>query len=390
MSHPLLASAQGLHDWLVQTRRTLHMAPELSLHEFKTAEYCATELEKLGLKVTREVWGQGLVADLDVPGAERRVALRADMDALPIQELNDVPYCSKHDGVAHMCGHDTHMAIGLGTARLLSENRDKLTHSVRFLFQPSEELPPGGALGMIENGALDGVDEVYGLHNHPLLEVGRVDTRVGPITAAADIFEITITGKGGHAAKPHEALDPIPVAAALVSQLQTLVSRRVAPGNEAVVSVTKLKAGTTHNIIPDQAELMGTVRTFDPADRDMIEAEMGRMSQAVASAHGLEAELKYTRGYDSIVNHAESVAALGVLASEMLGAENVNTACGAQTWGEDFAYYLQHRRGAFYLLGSGNRDKGITEPLHSPRFNVDESCLPIGVALMARLAGYEG
>ncbi|MHC4841849.1 MAG: M20 metallopeptidase family protein [Planctomycetota bacterium] len=261
-----LNAAEGIHDWMVERRRTLHMMPELSLHEFKTSEYLATELEELGLKVTRNLWGEGLTADLDVEGAKSRVALRADMDALPIQELNEIPYRSKHDGIAHMCGHDTHMAIALGTARILSENSDSLKRSVRFLLQPSEELPPGGAKGLIENGCLKDVDEVYGLHNQPLLEAGKIATCVGPLTAAADLFTIKLHGKGGHAARPHLTLDPIPAGATLVSSLQTLISRETAANRSAVLSVTRFTSGTTHNIVPDMCDLEGTVRTFRAED----------------------------------------------------------------------------------------------------------------------------
>jgi amidohydrolase len=256
---------------------------------------------------------------------------------------------------------------------------------VRLIFQPSEELPPGGAKGLIENGALDGVDEVYGLHNNPQMEVGTVATRVGPLTAAADIFTVKLIGRGGHASRPHESLDPIPACAELVGMLQTLVSRRVAPGKPAVVSVTKMKAGTTHNIIPDEAELMGTVRTYEEPVRAAIIAEMERMVSAMASAHGLKHEFNYLRGYDSIVNHESGVARVAKAAAEILGEQNVSTAFEAQTWGEDFSYYLQHKPGAFFLLGSGNQAKGIHEPLHSARFNVDERCLSVGVALMAQL-----
>jgi amidohydrolase len=380
----LLKEAEAIQDWLVEQRRTLHMVPELSLHEFKTSEHCANELGKLGLKV-RKLWGEGFVADIDAPSGKGRIALRADMDALPIQELNDIPYRSRHDGVAHMCGHDTHMTVLMGTARILMQQRDKLTRSVRLIFQPSEELPPGGAKGLIENGALDGVDEVYGLHNNPQMEVGTVATRVGPLTAAADIFTAKLIGRGGHASRPHESLDPIPACAELVGMLQTLVSRRVAPGKPAVVSVTKMKAGTTHNIIPDEAELMGTVRTYEEPVRAAIIAEMERMVSAMASAHGLKHEFNYLRGYDSIVNHESGVARVAKAAAEILGEQNVSTAFEAQTWGEDFSYYLQHKPGAFFLLGSGNQAKGIHEPLHSARFNVDERCLSVGVALMAQL-----
>ena len=385
MPNELLDAAKDMQEWLTTQRRTLHMVPELSLHEFKTSEHCANEMTKLGLKVTK-LWGEGFIADLDAPNGQGRVAIRADMDALPIQELNDVPYRSKHDGVAHMCGHDTHMTIAMGTAKMLTERKDKLTRNVRFIFQPSEELPPGGAKGLIEEGCLDDVDEVYGLHNIPEMEVGTVSTCVGPMTAAADIFEIKLTGKGGHAARPHESLDPIPAAAELVSMLQTLISRRIASDVPAVLSVTKLKAGTTHNIIPDDAELMGTVRTYEESARALIIEEMGRMVEMVAQAHGLKGELNYIRGYDSIVNHESGVEAVAKAAREILGDDNVRTDFQKRTWGEDFSYYLQHKPGAFFLLGSGNKAKGITQPLHNARFNVDEDCLPLGVAVMATLA----
>lgn len=386
MTHELLNHAHEIAEWLKTQRRTLHMMPELSLSEFKTSEHCANEIEKLGLKVTRNLWGEGFIADLDVDGANGRVAIRADMDALPIQELNDIPYRSKHDGVAHMCGHDTHMTIAMGTARLLSEHKDKLKRNVRFLFQPSEELPPGGAKGMIENGCLDDVDEVYGLHNIPEMQVGTVSTCVGPMTAAADIFEIKLTGRGGHAARPHESLDPIPAACELVGALQTLVSRRVASDVPSVLSVTKVKSGTTHNIIPDDAELMGTVRTYQEEARALIIQEMERMTQFIAQAHGLKGELRYTRGYDSIVNHASGVETVAKAAREILGDEHVHTDFKKRTWGEDFSYYLQNKPGAFFLLGSGNKEKGIDKPLHNARFNVDEDCLALGTAVMARLA----
>ncbi len=385
MSHELVQAAEDIQDWLVEQRRTLHMMPELSLHEFKTGEHCANELRKLGLNV-RKLWGEGFVADLDAPAGKGRVALRADMDALPIHELNDIPYRSRHDGVAHMCGHDTHMTVLMGTARVLMQRRDSLARSVRFIFQPAEELPPGGAKGLIEKGALEGVDEVYALHNNPHMEVGTVATRAGPLTAAADIFTVKLIGSGGHASRPHEALDPIPACAELVGMLQTLVSRRVAPGRPAVLSVTRIKAGTTHNIIPDEAELMGTVRTYEEPVRAMIIAQMESMAGAVAAAHGLRFEFDYVRGYDSIVNHESGVQRVAQAAAEVLGEPNVSTNFEAQTWGEDFSYYLQRTPGAFFLLGSGNKAAGIHEPLHSARFNVDERCLALGVAVMARLA----
>ncbi len=386
MNHALIAAAEKFRDWLVMTRRDLHQNPELSLKEKRTGMTTADALEKLGLKVRRNLWGEGFIADLDVPGAKGRIALRADMDALPIQELNQVDYCSRVPGVAHMCGHDTHMTMGLGAARLLVEHRSQLKKNVRFIYQPSEETPPGGAKGLIAAGCLEGVDEVYGVHNQPLLEVGKVATCTGPMTAAADTIRMRLTGRGGHASRPHESLDPIPAACALVTQLQSLVSRRVSPSAQAVVSITRFSAGTTHNIIPDHADLLGTVRTFDAAIRDQLDREIGQMTAGVAAAHGLQHEYEFERGYDSIVNHASGAQALCKAAIEVVGEANVDAKYPAQTWGEDFAYFLQHRPGAFFVVGSGNKAKGIIEPVHSARFNVDESCLVIGSAILAKLA----
>ncbi|MBP9891267.1 MAG: amidohydrolase [Planctomycetes bacterium] len=383
---PTLLDQANIHrDWLVKTRRELHQKPELSLKEKATAARCADELEKLGLKVKRNLWGEGFIADLDVKGAKGRIALRADMDALPIQELNEIDFRSQNAGVAHMCGHDTHMTCAMGAAKLLVAAKEKLKRNVRFIFQPSEETPPGGALGLIEKGALDGVDEVYGLHNNPQMEVGTVATRVGALTAAADSFKITLTGKGGHASRPHDTLDPIPGACALVTQLQTLVARRVAPGTPAVVSVTQITGGTTHNIIPDSVFMQGTVRTFDEATRKLLEDGMWAMSDAIAKGHGLKCRFAFERGYDSIVNHAAGVERVVAAAAKVVGEKNVSEH-PAMTWGEDFAYYLQKKPGAFFFLGSGNKKKGITEPLHSPRMMVDEDCMPIGAAIMAQLA----
>ncbi len=381
----LLEQAKEQREWMVKTRRELHQMPELSLKEKATAARCADELETLGLRVKRNLWGEGFIADLDVKGAKGRIALRADMDALPIQELNDIEFKSKHAGVAHMCGHDTHMTCAMGAARLLVAARDKLTRNVRFIFQPSEETPPGGALGLIEKGALEGVDEIYGLHNNPQMEVGTVATRVGALTAAADSFRVTFTGKGGHASRPHEALDPIPGACALTLQLQTLVARRVAPGTPAVVSVTQISGGTTHNIIPDSVFMQGTVRTFDEATRKLLEDGMWAMADATGKAHGLKVRFEYERGYDSIVNHKSGVDRVMEAAAKVVGEKNTFEH-PAMTWGEDFAYYLQKKPGAFFMIGSGNKKKGIEEPLHSPRMMVDEDCMPIGAAIMAQLA----
>jgi amidohydrolase len=376
-------AACELKPWTVEHRRHIHRNPELSLTEEQTAAYCQKVLRDLGYDV-KPSWGFGFTADLAVTGAKHRVALRADMDALPIQEQNKHAFVSTRAGVAHMCGHDTHMAIAMTAAKLIAERRDALKSSVRFLFQPSEETPPGGAIGMIAYGCLADCDEVYGLHNDPGTPVGKVRLRAGAMTATADRFSLTIKGKGCHAARPQDGLDPVPAAAGVVLEWQTLVSRRLDPVHPAVVSVTQIHAGTTFNIIPDEAVIGGTVRTFFGADRDMIEKLM-RASLVGLEARGYRCEFTYLRGYDSIVNHESGVRRVADAAGAVLGAENVDPATDPVAWGEDFSYYLQHKPGAFFFLGSGNAKLGVTEPLHSPRFDVDEDCMPIGAAIMTEL-----
>jgi amidohydrolase len=260
-----------------------------------------------------------------------------------------------------------------------------MASSVRFLFQPCEETPPGGALGMIANGCLDGVDEVFGLHNDPGTLIGRVRLRAGAMTAAADRFQLTVRGRGCHAARPQDGLDPIPAMCGVVQEWQTIISRRLDPVHPVVVSVTQFNAGTTFNIIPDTATICGTVRTFHESDRKIIEQQM-RASLVGLEARGYSCEFEYARGYDSIVNHASGVRRVADVARRVLGEPtSVDDNTDPVAWGEDFSYYLQKVPGAFFFLGSGNPMKGITEPLHSARFDVDEDCLPIGAAIMAGL-----
>ncbi len=382
----LKARALELKDWASGHRRQLHRYPELSLQEEATSQYCREQMSALGYQV-RDCWEYGFIADLEpleAPKELRRIAIRADMDALPIQEENEHDFVSCAPGVAHMCGHDTHMAIAMTAARMIAEQRETLGCGLRFIFQPSEELPPGGALGMIQEGCLEGVDEVYGLHNDPGTAVGCLRTKEGPLTAAADRFELMIQGTGCHAARPQDGLDPLVAGAHLVSQWQSLVARRINPVHPAVLSVTTFHAGTTFNIIPDQARLSGTIRTFEPEDRKLL-VELMQASLQGLEAQGYKCEFKYVQGYDSIVNHKRGVERAGESAFKVFGTENVDLGTEAAAWGEDFAYYLQHRPGAFVFLGSGNQEKGIHEPLHSPRFDVDEDCLSLGAAFWTQL-----
>lgn len=368
-----------MDQWLRQHRRHLHQHPELSLKEYATSEYCQKVLAELGFNI-EPCWKTGFIANLSHPMAKKTIALRADMDALPIQELNQHQFCSKNPGVAHLCGHDAHMSIALGAAKIISAQKPVV--NVRFLFQPSEESPPGGALSMIEQGCLEEVDEVYGLHNDPGTPVGTVKTRVGSLMACADRFDLTIKGVGCHAARPHDGLDPITAGCELIGQWQRIISRFINPAHQAVLSVGSFHSGETFNVIPQTAEIKGTVRTFTPQDRITIQ-NLLESSLANLNAQNYQCEFNYTQGYPSVINHRLGVEAVTRAAASIQEIEHTITDCEPQGWGEDFAYYLQHKPGAFFFLGSGN--ESLHAPLHSPVFDIDERCLSIGAKLMAQI-----
>lgn len=367
----------------IALRRHLHQHPELSLKEQATSEYCQQRLQQLGYAI-RACWQYGFVADLVIDADKPFVAWRADMDALPIQERNQHDFVSKHDGVSHMCGHDSHMAVALSAAAILAANQARLSCNIRFVFQPSEETPPGGALGMIEQGCLDGVTAIYGLHNQPELPCGAIHTRAGGFLAGADVFSVEIKGQGGHAARPHANCDPIIVAAQLINNWQSLISRRIAPDHTAVLSVTQCNAGNTFNVIPDTALLGGTVRYYDKADRDLIESNMRSYCEPY-KAMSYQFDWDYNQGYDPVINHAAGVTTIEHCAQSIVSEELINCSCELLGFGEDFCYYLQHVPGAYFLLGSGNADKGIVQPLHSSCFDIDEDCLAVGVAMACQL-----
>ncbi len=379
----LLEQAQALLDWGIKHRRHLHRYPELSCQEQKTSEYCQQILRELGYQITTR-WGYGFTADLFNVNANKTIAWRADMDALPAQEKNTHEFVSVYPGKAHLCGHDGHMTIALMAARLLAEQAQPLPTNIRFIFQPSEELPPGGALGMIEQGCLEGVDEVYGLHNDPGTPVGKVRTRVGALTAAADRFDLIIRGRGCHAARPQDGLDPVIAGAQLISAWQSIVARRINPVHAAVLSVTQFHAGEVFNVIPDQAVLAGTVRTFDQSDRNLIR-ELMQTHLELLRKQGYQIEFKYIEGYDAIINPNSGVDRFAAAATTILGSQQVDTSTEPESWGEDFCYFLQHKPGAFYFLGSGNAEKNMTAPLHSPRYDFDEAALAIGAAITASI-----
>lgn len=359
-------------------RRTLHRRPEVAFHEHETARFIRGVLADIpGLVVTRPT-ETSVMARLMGGAPGKTIAVRADIDALPIHEENDVPYRSEIDGAMHACGHDGHTSIALGLATLLARHRDQLRGEVRFLFQHAEELAPGGAEEMVQQGVMDGVDAVIGLHLWAPMPVGRIGIVSGPAMAAPDNFVCTITGEGGHAAIPHNTVDPIAVGAQVVTALQHIVARNVDPLDPAVVSVTQFHSGTAFNVIPNTATLTGTFRTFDATLRERVPALMERIIKGVCDAHGATYEFVVERGYRPVINDPAIAARLERVVERTFGAD-VLIPTRPTMGGEDFSAYLQKAPGVFAFIGAGNAMEEILYPHHHPRFNVDEASLQIGL-----------
>jgi amidohydrolase len=378
---------------VVADRRHLHQHPEVAFQEFETAKFVAQRLDAMGVEDIRTgINGTGVTGLIKGKSGGKVVLVRADMDALPILEENDVEYRSNKDGVMHACGHDAHTAILLAVSRVLMDRRDQFTGTVKVLFQPAEEQFPGGANGMIAEGVLDDphVDEVFGLHMANETEVGKIVVGAGPVMAAADAFTVRIQGQGGHAAYPAGNVDPVVIGSQIVVALQTLVSREVDPTKSAVVSTCVFTAGDAFNVTPDVAELGGTVRTFDPEIRDLLEQRIGELVSGIASAMRGTAVVEYRRGYPPTVNDADAVEIVRTAAAEVVGAENVLPA--VQKMGaEDFSYFLEHRPGAFFFVGSKNDARGLNWGHHHPKFDIDEDSLGIGIRTMvSTVLGYLG
>ena len=373
-------------EQVVLDRRWLHQHPELGFEEHETAEYVSRRLEALGIEHRTGVAGTGIVGLIRGGRPGKTVCLRADMDALPILEENDVPYRSWNEGVMHACGHDGHVAILLNAARVLAERRDRLAGDVLLIFQPSEERPPGGGLDMIAAGALDDPkpDVLFNLHLNTRTPAGTMSAVAGPATAATDTFTIEISGTGGHAAWPHLAVDSVLVAAQTVTALHTVVSRNVGPLDAAVVTIGMLQAGTAANVIPATAVLRGTVRTFDLAIRERIERRIRELATGVAQSMGAEASVTYEHGYPPTINDVTATRFVTELARETLGEENVLNEPSVMA-GDDLAHFLARVPGCHFSLGGRNEARGLTWGNHHPRFDFDEAALPIGVDLYVRL-----
>lgn len=370
---------------MVEWRRHLHRNPEVSFHEEKTSSFVADMLESFDVEVKRHVGGHGVIGTIrgDKPGPV--VMLRADMDALPIQDEKDVEYASQKAGAMHACGHDGHVSILLGTALYFSKHKADIQGEIRFLFQPAEELLPGGAVKVIADGALEGVNVIYGIHLWTPLPVGVAASKEGPLMAAADDFYIEIKGKGGHGGMPQSTVDSLVAGSALVMQLQTVVSRSVDPLRPAVLTIGTMQAGSAQNVIAESCKMSGTVRTFDEETRADMKDRVHRIVSQTGGAYGAQTEVNYIMGYPPVVNDKQETDRFFRQAVQVFGDEQVHTSPMLMP-AEDFAYYLQQVPGCFMFVGAGNPDKGAIYPHHHPKFDFDEDAMQHAVKLFIAMA----
>lgn len=374
-----------MKEWLVEIRRRIHMHPELGFEEVETAKLIAEWLERFGLEVRTGVAKTGVVGLLRGKEPGKTVAIRADMDCLPMDEPQRVPYASKVKGKMHACGHDAHTTILLGVARFFSGLSDRVKGNIKWIFQPAEEGGGGGEV-MVKEGVLENpkVDAIFGAHVFPLLPVGKVGVYEKEGLAAADRVVIKVIGKGGHGAFPHLCKDPIMVAAHLITQIHSVVGRDINPIDSGVISICKVTGGTAFNIIPDEVELWGTVRSLTTEVREKLRTRLEQVVKGVAESFGVDCRLDYEYGYPVLINDPEMSKLVAKACADGIGPENVVVVKPAMG-GEDFAYYLEKVPGAFFRLGIRNEEKGIVHPYHSALFDIDEDVLPLGVEMFVRI-----
>jgi amidohydrolase len=379
--------SQSIFDEVVANRRHIHANPELSFHEVETSAFVAKKLEDMGLEY-HKMADTGLVALIkgDKP-SDQVVALRADMDALPILEANDVPYKSQNNGVMHACGHDAHTSSLLGTARILTELKSQFAGTVKLIFQPAEEKLPGGASLMIKEGVLENPkpQAVLGQHVMPWIDAGKVGFRAGKYMASTDEIYVTVKGRGGHGAQPQANIDPVIITAHILTALQTIISRYNDPKSPSVLSFGKVIANGATNVIPDEVYLEGTFRTMDEAWRADAHKKMKKMAEGIAESMGGSCDFNIMRGYPFLINEEKLTNAVRGYAEDYLGKENV---LDLDIWmaAEDFAYYTQVADSCFYRLGTRNESRGITSSVHTPTFDVEEDAFKISTGLMAYMA----
>ncbi|MBI3513493.1 MAG: amidohydrolase [Proteobacteria bacterium] len=381
---PLLPRIQAFHDELTAWRRDIHAHPELGFQEQRTSDMVAAKLGEFGIEVHRGIGQTGLVGVLRIGNSHRSIGLRADMDALPILEANRFDHRSRHDGRMHACGHDGHTTMLLGAARYLAETR-QFDGTVNFIFQPAEE-GQGGAEAMIKDGLFERFpcDAIFGMHNRPGLAVGKFQIRTGAMMAGGAMFDIAVTGKGAHGARPESGIDSVLVAAHITTAVQSIVARNVKATDAAVVSITQIHGGDAYNVIPETAVIRGTARTFSRDIFKLIERNMGRLASSVAAGFGASATLDFRITFAPLVNDATEATFIADRAAEVVGEDNVNRNANVVMASEDFSFMLERRPGAYIQIGNGDGEGGCE--VHNPGYDFNDAILPLGASLFVRLA----
>lgn len=374
---------EELFPQVVTWRRTFHQYPEVSFHEKETSKRVAAHLKSLGLEVRTGVGGGGVTGLLRGRYSGPTLALRADMDALPIQDEKDCVYRSHIPGVMHACGHDGHMAMLMGAASILTTMKEQLYGNILFIFQHAEEMLPGGAKSMIEAGVLEGVDAIYGIHLWSPLPTGYMSFRSGPMLASSDVFKVNIIGKGGHGGLPHTTTDAIAVASHAIVNIQSIISRQIDPVRSAVISIGSIHGGKASNVISDTCEWKGTVRAFAPDIREFLLRRIKEVVHDTCHMYGAAYEIEIRKGYPPLITNQLETERLRRVAEEVVGTDKVEE-MEPLMGGEDFAYYLNEIPGTFCFVGAGNELRGITAPHHHPKFDVDEEALKIGLELLVK------
>ena len=381
---PIVNRISAFHQEMTDWRRDIHRHPETAFEEFRTSDFVAEKLESFGIEVHRGLAKTGVVGTLKAGTGNRAIGLRADMDALHITELNDFDHRSVNDGKMHACGHDGHTTMLLGAAKYLSESPD-FDGTVHFIFQPAEENEAGGRV-MVQDGLFElfPVEAVFGMHNMPGIETGKIAARVGPQMASADFFHLKVKGVGGHGAMPHLAADPVVVAAEVVGAWQSIVSRRADPIESAVISVTMIHGGDTTNVIPEHVELQGTARAFRPEMQVLIEESMRRIAEGICGAHGLVGEFIYERRYPPTINTADETEVAMAAAANVVGQDNVDPNVTPVMGSEDFGWMLMEKPGCYVFVGNGTGETGGCM-VHNPNYDFNDEILPVGASYWAEL-----
>ena len=374
---------QDSYNEMVRLRRYFHMYPELSFQEVQTPAYIAQYLRELGIDVQEGVGGRGVLGRLMIDASLPTVALRADFDALPIQDQKDTPYRSTVPGVMHACGHDAHTSVVLTVARILSQQKETLTGNVVFIFQHAEEVDPGGAIQMIADGCLDGVDAIFGQHISSYLDVGAIGYKYGTATGIPDDFTVKINGRGGHASNPHNSIDPLAAAISFCTQMQYAVTRKSKPMEPVVLSITMFNGGTQHNVIPDMVEVGGTIRTFNADAQNVMINELKKCLEGLVTTTGISYDLDYMKGYPPVINDTDKTDLILESAQEISSVKKVEE-LEAGLGGEDFSYYLQRVPGTFYYTGTRNANFKADYPHHHANFDIDEQGLINAVSVMLK------